>query len=106
VVLMGLPGVTHGLDTQQRRLTLPVTSAYEPATGRISVKVPSIKNAVPGHYYAIALDGRGVPSAAKIVQLVAGGGAAAVDAAVEAAPAAVDPNVPRQVAVVEPREED
>ena len=106
VVLMGLPGVTHGLDTQQRRLTLPVTSAYEPATGRISVEVPSIKNAAPGHYYAIALDGRGVPSAAKIVQLVAGGGAAAVEAAVEAAPAAVDPNVPRQVAVVEPREED
>ena len=47
-----------------------------------------------------------MPSAAKIVQLVAGGGAAAVEAAVETAPAAVDPNVPRQVAVVEPREED
>ena len=82
-----------------------MTSAYEPATGRISVKVPSITNAAPGHYYAIALDGHGV-QLAKIVQLVAGGGAAAVEAAVEAAPATVDPNVPRQVAVVEPREED
>ena len=41
VVLMGLPGVTHGMDTTQRRMTLPVTSAYNPGTGNISVRVPS-----------------------------------------------------------------
>ena len=69
VVLMGLPGVTHGIDTEQRRLTLPVTSAYNPATGQIGVQVPTSTATAAGHYYVIALDARGVPSAAKIVQL-------------------------------------
>ncbi len=74
VVLMGLPGVTHSIDTQQRRLTLPITSAYNPATGQISVRIPAAGTTGAGHYYAIALDSRGVPTAAKIVQLALGSG--------------------------------
>ncbi len=70
VVLMGLPAVTHGIDTSARRIVLPITSAYNPGTGAVGVQVPSIANAPAGHYYAIALDGRGVPSEARIVQVV------------------------------------
>ena len=105
VVLMGLPGVTHGVDTQQRRLTLPVTSAYNPATGAISVGVPSVANAAPGHYYVIALDSRGAPTSARIVQLVRGGAGAATTAVAAEAPPA-DPNVPREVPDFEPQEDD
>jgi hypothetical protein len=101
VVLMGLPGVTHGLDTQQKRITLQVTSAYNPATGDIGVKVPAVTTTAPGHYYAIALDSRGVPTAAKIVQVV---GSAPIPPA--AAPAASESLVPRVVPDSEPQEED
>jgi hypothetical protein len=104
IVLMGLPGITHSTDTQQRRLTLPVTAAYEAATGRISVEAPDITNAAPGHYYAIALDARGVPSAARIVQLVAGPGTGAA-ASVASIPAA-NPDVPRAARVTEPNDEE
>jgi hypothetical protein len=77
VVLMGLPGVTHSIDTQQRRLSLVVTSPYDAGTGRISVRVPASTSTGAGHYYAIALDARGVPTPAKIVQLAVGSGASA-----------------------------
>ena len=56
VVLMGLPAVTHGIDTSSRRLVLPITSAYNPASGAVAVQTPSITQAPAGHYYAIALD--------------------------------------------------
>ena len=36
VVLMGLPAVTHGIDTSARRLVLPITSAYNPGTGAVT----------------------------------------------------------------------
>ena len=74
VVLMGLPTVTHGIDTTQRRLVLPITAN---AGGSVTVQVPSSNAAPAGHYYVIALDSRGVPSAAKIVQVAGSGGAAA-----------------------------
>ena len=45
------------------------------------MQVPSINSAPAGHYYAIALDSRGVPSTAKIVQVADSGGAAAVASA-------------------------
>jgi hypothetical protein len=86
VVLMGLPSVTHGIDTTARRLVLPVVSPYNPATGAVTVQVPSINSAPPGHYYAIALDGRGVPSAARIVQVTAPGGGAAAAASIATSP--------------------
>ena len=42
VVLMGLPTVTHGIDTTQRRLVLPITAN---AGGSVTVQVPSISSA-------------------------------------------------------------
>jgi hypothetical protein len=91
VVLMGLPSVTHGIDTTARRLVLPITAN---AGGTVTVQVPSINSAPAGHYYLIALDGRGVPSAAQIVQVTGGAGATATAAATETAGAAVAKNVP------------
>jgi Domain of unknown function (DUF1929)/Kelch motif/Galactose oxidase, central domain len=96
VVLMGLPTVTHGIDTTQRRLVLPITAN---AGGSVTVQVPSSNSAPAGHYYAITLDSRGVPSAAKIVQVAGSGGAAAAAsvpaaAAPEIARTAVDPEAP------------
>ena len=96
VVLMGLPTVTHGIDTTQRRLVLPITAN---AGGSVTVQVPSSNAAPAGHYYAIALDSRGVPSAAKIVQVAGSGGAAAAasvatTAGPEVARTAVDPEAP------------
>ena len=65
----------------------------------MTVQVPSSNLAPAGHYYAIALDSRGVPSAAKIVQVAGTGGAAAAasvpaTAAPEIARTAVDPEAP------------
>jgi hypothetical protein len=93
VVLMGLPSVTHGLDTTARRLVLPITS--NTGNGSVTVQVPSISSAPAGHYYVIALDGRGVPSGAQIVQVTGGAGATATAAASEAPSAVVAKNVPR-----------
>ncbi|HEY8094373.1 MAG TPA: galactose oxidase-like domain-containing protein, partial [Acidimicrobiales bacterium] len=104
VVLMGLPAVTHGLDTSARRLVLSITSAYNPGTGAVGVQVPSVANAPAGHYYAIALDGRGVPSEARIVQVVPAGGGAATPAAAPAATAELA--VPRVVVVPGAAEKD
>ena len=95
VVLMGLPTVTHGIDTTARRLVLPITAN---GGGAVTVQVPSGNLAPAGHYYAIAFDGRGVPSAAKIVQVAGSGGAAAASVPTTAGPeiarAAVDPEAP------------
>ena len=96
VVLMGLPTVTHGIDTTARRLVLPITAN---AGGSVTVQVPSISSAPSGHYYVIALDSRGVPSAAKIVQVADAGGAATASAAPAGAAAQVartapDPEAP------------
>jgi len=110
VELMGLPGVTHGIDTEQRRLTLPVTSPYNPSTGQVGVQVPTGTATAAGHYYVIALDARGVPTPARIVQLAiapkgtmtAAAKAAAVKlATANAATAAVLARTPRVVAGVD-----
>jgi Galactose oxidase-like, Early set domain/Kelch motif/Galactose oxidase, central domain len=97
VVLMGLPSVTHGIDTTARRLVLPITAN---GGGSVTVQVPSINLAPAGHYYVIALDSRGVPSAAKIVQVGSAGGAAAATsvpatAAPQIARTALDPEAPQ-----------
>jgi galactose oxidase len=108
VVLMGLPSVTHGMDTTARRLVLPITS--NPGNGSVSVQVPSISSAPAGHYYLIALDSRGVPSAAQIVQVTGGAAATATAAttaaATEAAGAAVAKSVPRTAPDTETPEGD
>ena len=96
VVLMGLPAITHGIDTSARRLVLPITSPWNPTTGAVAVQVPSVAQAPAGHYYAIVLDSRGVPSAARIVQLVGGASATALTAVTEAPPP--EPEVARAVA--------
>jgi hypothetical protein len=100
VVLMGLPGVTHGMDTSQRRMTLQITSAYNKATGNVSVRVPTASSLGNSDYYVIALDSRGVPSAAKTVHVT---GAAPVSIS---APASVDPNVPRVITDLTPIDEN
>ena len=104
VVLMGLPAVTHGIDTAARRLVLPITSAWNPTTGAVAVQVPSVTNAPAGHYYAIALDSRGVPSAARIIQVIGGASASASTADAEAPQP--EPEVARAVAVAEPLQQD
>jgi hypothetical protein len=104
VVLMGLPAVTHGIDTSSRRLVLPITSAYNPASGAVAVQTPSITQAPAGHYYAIALDSRGVASAARIIQVVDGSGGAAGVA--EAPPTGLQPEVARAVTSAEAPESD
>jgi hypothetical protein len=100
VVLMGLPAVTHGIDTAARRLVLPVTSPWNAGTGSIEVQVPSVFKAPPGHYYAIALDSRGVPSHAPIVQVLGSTGPA------PAMPAGTQPEVARTVADPTPSDPD
>ena len=55
VALMGLPAITHGIDTSARRLVLPITSPWNPTTGAVAVQVRSVAQAPAGHYYAIAL---------------------------------------------------
>ena len=97
VVLMGLPSVTHSIDTSQRRLVLPVTSAWNPATGSVGVRVPPTSEA-PAGLLPIVLDTRGVPSAARIVRITGGGGAAGPPcprrAQTEAARIVADPEAP------------
>ena len=99
VVLMGLPGVTHGMDTSQRRMTLQVTSAYNPANGNITVRVPPASSLGNSDYYVIALDSRGVPTAAKTVH-VTGAAPAAISTVAE------DASVPRVVTDLTPIDEN
>jgi hypothetical protein len=66
-----LPSVTHAFDMNQRinRLT------FSQGTGGLNITAPSNPNlAPPGHYMLFLLNGNGVPSVAKIIQLAAGGG--------------------------------
>ena len=100
VILMGLPAVTHGIDTSARRLVLPIASAWVPGSGAVGVQVPSVAKAPAGHYYAIALDSRGVPSEARIVQVVSSGAAAAAATGVAAPqPESAPLGVSRAVAI-------
>jgi hypothetical protein len=101
VVLMGLPGVTHGMDTSQRRMTLQVTSAYNPANGNMSVRVPPASSLGNSNYYVIALDNRGVPTAAKTVQVLG-----AAPGNITAMSAAEDASIPRVVIDLTPIDEN
>ena len=107
VILMGLPAVTHGIDTSARRLVLPITSTWVPGSGAVGVQVPSVAKAPAGHYYAIALDSRGVPSEARIVQVVSSGAAAAAATGIAAPqPESAPLGVSRAVAIPGAPEED
>ncbi|MCY1081814.1 galactose oxidase-like domain-containing protein [Archangium lansingense] len=66
VTLVRLPSVTHAFDENQRFLRM----AFRAGSGNLSVTAPSSPNvAPPGHYMMFLVDGRGVPSVAKIIRL-------------------------------------
>jgi hypothetical protein len=66
VTLLALGSVTHAFDQHQRFLELPFTAATE----GVNVTAP-VNNlaAPPGYYMLFLLDGRGVPSVARIVKV-------------------------------------
>ena len=71
VTWIRLPSVTHAFDQNQRINRLPFTRT----TGALSVTAPANANvAPPGHYMLFVLNGQGVPSVARIVQLAGTGG--------------------------------
>jgi galactose oxidase-like protein/fibronectin type III domain protein/glyoxal oxidase-like protein len=66
VTWIRLPSVTHAFDMNQRINRL----SFSQATGGLNVTAPSNPNLCPpGHYMLFILDGNGVPSVAKIVQI-------------------------------------
>ncbi len=66
VSLVRLGSVTHGFDMNQRYHALAFTSN---ATGLTVTAPTSRKRAPPGHYLLFILNGAGVPSVAKVVQV-------------------------------------
>jgi hypothetical protein len=71
VTLVRLPAVTHAFDQNQRFNRLTFTRASD----ALAVTAPGDANvAPPGHYMLFVLNGQGVPSVAKMIQL---GGATA-----------------------------
>src|SRR4029077_19099293 len=70
VTMIALPSVTHGFNMSQR-ITRPPFSL---ANGGLNVMAPANGNiAPPGYYMLFILNGNGVPSVAKIVQLSGSG---------------------------------
>jgi hypothetical protein len=68
VTWIRLPSVTHAFDMNQRINRL----SFSQATGGLNVTAPTNANLCPpGHYMLFILDGNGVPSVAKIVQITA-----------------------------------
>ena len=68
VTWIRLPSVTHAFNMNQRINRL----SFSQATGGLNVTAPSNANLCPpGHYMLFILDGNGVPSVAKIVQITA-----------------------------------
>ena len=66
VSFIALPAVTHGFDSNQRRVTLE----FSPSNVGIDVMLPSSRNlAPPGYYYLTVVDSNGVPSTSVIVAL-------------------------------------
>jgi hypothetical protein len=64
-----LPSVTHAFDQNQRINRL----SFSQATGGLNVTAPASANLCPaGHYMLFILDGNGVPSVARIIQINAG----------------------------------
>lgn len=69
VTWIRLPSVTHAFDQNQRINRL----SFSQTTGGLTVTAPASANLCPaGHYMLFILDGNGVPSVAKIVQINAG----------------------------------
>ena len=68
VTWIRLPSVTHAFDMNQRINRL----SFSQAAGGLNVTAPSNANLCPpGHYMLFILDGNGVPSIAKIIQISA-----------------------------------
>ena len=66
VTMIALGSVTHGFNMSQRFLR----PSFSLATGGLNVTAPSnANNAPPGYYMLFILNGSGVPSVAKIIQL-------------------------------------
>lgn len=66
VSIIRLGSVTHAFDQSQRFLNL----GFTPTAGGLSITAPSSPNlAPPGHYTLWILNGDGVPSVARIVQI-------------------------------------
>jgi galactose oxidase len=66
VALIGLPATTHGMNFNQRFLRLPFTTG----AGRVTVTAPAKATlAPPSFYYLFILDGKGVPSEARVLVL-------------------------------------
>jgi hypothetical protein len=69
VTLVRLSSVTHAFNMNQRFMDL----AFSKASNGLSVTAPLNQNiAPPGHYLLSILNGNGVPSVSKVVQIVAG----------------------------------
>ena len=76
VTWIRLPSVTHAFNQNQRINRL----SFSQVTGGLNVQAPSNPNLCPpGHYLLFILDGNGVPSVARIIQIT--GTAPAVPAA-------------------------
>ncbi|HEX3187659.1 MAG TPA: galactose oxidase-like domain-containing protein [Pyrinomonadaceae bacterium] len=68
VTWIRLPSVTHAFDMNQRINRL----SFSQASGGLNVTAPANANLCPpGHYMLFSLDGNGVPSVAKIIQITA-----------------------------------
>lgn len=66
VRIIRLPAMTHAFDQNQRIMSLPFTKT----TGGLNVTAPQSRNKAPtGHYMLFILNGKGVPSVAKIIQI-------------------------------------
>ena len=64
--MIPLGSVTHGFNMSQRFLR----PSFSLATGGLNVTAPSnANNAPPGYYMLFILNGSGVPSVAKIIQI-------------------------------------
>src|SRR5205823_2671715 len=66
VTMIALSSVTHGFNMSQRI----IRPSFSLASGGINVAAPSSRNiAPPGYYMLFILNGNGVPSVAKIIQV-------------------------------------
>jgi galactose oxidase len=66
VTLIRLPSVTHSFDENQRFLRMD----FRAGPGTLTVTAPAnTRVAPPGHYMMFLVDGRGVPSVAKIIRI-------------------------------------
>jgi hypothetical protein len=67
VTLVRLSSVTHSFNMNQRFKRLSFTRA----AGALNITAPSDQNVTPpGHYMLFILNGSGVPSVAKIIQIL------------------------------------